>query len=498
MARTSVKTSVVSGAVIDGFTIGECVHHGGMATLWSVSRPGIAMPLLMKIPRVSEGEDPAAIVSFEMEQMILPRLSGPHVPACFGTGDFAAQPYVVIERIPGKTLYSRLNELPLSYEEVSGIVGKVAVALADLHRQNVIHHDIKPSSIMFRPSGEAVLIDFGLSHHNQLPDLLQEEFRLPFGTAPYTAPERLLGVRDDPRSDLFSLGVLLYFFTTGVRPFGESETMHGMRRRLWRDPYPPRQLRADYPPWLQEVVLRCLEIEPVWRYPTALQLAFELAHPDQIKLTARSERLARDPITTVWRRRYNPVLTYPKGKVDLAAQLASGPIVTIALDIAEGSGALNEALRVTAGRILATLPSSRLACLNVLKLGRVTLDKTLDEAGNNKHVDRLVALRHWAQPLKLDESRLTVHVLEAVDPAGAILNFADANHVDHIVIGARQHSMLRTLLGGVSAKVAAEAACTVTVVRPPRLASLRQKNGASGQMSEEMQAQGVKSSSASP
>ena len=115
---------------------------------------------------------------------------------------------------------------------------------------------------MFRPSGEAVLIDFGLSHHNQLPDLLQEEFRVPYGTAPYMAPERLLGVRDDPRSDLFSLGVLLYFFTTGVRPFGESETLRGMRRRLWRDPYPPRQLKADYPPWLQEIVLRCLEIDP--------------------------------------------------------------------------------------------------------------------------------------------------------------------------------------------------------------------------------------------
>ncbi|MFX8184010.1 hypothetical protein ABTL26_19575, partial [Acinetobacter baumannii] len=88
--------------------------------------------------------------------------------------------------------------------------------------------------------------------------------------------ERLLGVRDDPRSDLFSLGVLLYFFTTGERPFGEGETLRAMRRRLWRDPYPPRSLRADYPPWLQEVVLRCLEIEPVWRYPTATQLAFDL------------------------------------------------------------------------------------------------------------------------------------------------------------------------------------------------------------------------------
>src|ERR1700688_4014415 len=400
------KLPVQPGAVIDGFIIGECVHRGGMATLWSVTRPDFDCPLLMKIPRVSEGEDPAAIVSFEMEQMILPRLSGPHVPRCYATGDFARQAYVVIEPIPGTTLYSPLGELPLPYDEARLIAGKIATALADLHRQNVIHHDIKPSSVLIRPSGEAVLIDFGLSHHNQLPDLLQEEFRIPHGTAPYMAPERLLGVRDDPRSDLFSLGVLLYFFTTGVRPFGESETLRGMRRRLWRDPYPPRKLKPDYPPWLQEIVLRCLEIEPVWRHPTASQLAFELAHPDQVKLTARSERLKRDPLSTVLRRRFNRELTHPKAKSDLAAQLASGPIVAVAVDLAEASDGLNEALRVTSEPILATLPSARLACLSVLKLGRLTIDRALDEEGNNKHIDRLGRLGHLGPPLQLGERRV--------------------------------------------------------------------------------------------
>ncbi|MGY3607190.1 MULTISPECIES: serine/threonine protein kinase [unclassified Bradyrhizobium] len=462
------KILMQPGTVIDGFTVGECVHRGGMATLWSVTHPGINVPLLMKAPRVSEGEDPAAIVSFEMEQMILPRLSGPHVPACFGTGDFARQAYVVLERIPGRTLYKRLDDLPIAYEEARALGIKIAAALSALHRQNVIHHDIKPSSIMFRESGEAVLIDFGLSHHEHLPDLLQEEFRLPYGTAPYMAPERLLGVRDDPRSDLFSLGVLLYFFTTGVRPFGESETLRGMRRRLWRDPYPPRKLKPDYPPWLQEIVLRCLEIEPAWRYPTASQLAFDLSNPDQVKLTARAERRDRDPFATVMRRRFNRGAWQPQPKSDVAVQLASSPILVVAIDTTETSGPLNDALRVTTQRILGTLPQARLACVNVLKLGLVTIDRTLDEKGSNKHIDRLVALRHWASSLKLDENRLSVHVLEAIDPAAAILEFAQANQVDHIVIGARRDSMLRTLLGSVSAKVAAEAPCTVTVVRPPR------------------------------
>src|SRR5438477_3588757 len=131
------KSRIEPGTVIDGFTIGEQVHSGGMATLWSVTQPGIPVPLLMKIPRVSEGEDPAAIVSFEMEQMILPRLSGPHVPQCFGTGDFARQAYVAMERLPGATLYKRLPDLPLPYEEARVMVAGIADALADLHRQHV-------------------------------------------------------------------------------------------------------------------------------------------------------------------------------------------------------------------------------------------------------------------------------------------------------------------------------------------------------------------------
>ena len=461
-----VKPTIEVGSTIDGFRVEERVHTGGMATLWRVSRSDLPMPMLMKLPKIGEGTDPAGVVGFEMELMILPKLSGIHVPKFIAAGDLSVRPYIVIERIGGRSLYARLPDLPLPYTEVAGIGVKVAAALDKLHGQHVIHLDVKPSNVMFRPDGEAVLIDFGLSHHEQLPDLMQAEFRVPFGTAPYMAPEQINGIRNDRRSDIFALGVLLYFFSTGVRPFGESERMRGMRRRLWRDPAPPRHLKPDYPLWLQEIVLRCLEIEPARRYPTAAQLAFDLSHPDEVGLTARSERLRRDPLTVALRRRFNKELTWPSAKPALAAELASAPIVAVALDITGGSATLNDALSLTARRILATHPSARLACINVLKQGRVTLDATLDEQGHDIHINRLVALRHWASPLKLDESRCTVHVLDAVDPAAAILDFAEANHVEHILIGARQGSIVRKLLGSVSAKVASEAACTVTVVRP--------------------------------
>ncbi len=99
---------------------------------------------------------------------------------------------------------------------------------------------------------------------------------------------------------------------------------------------------------------------------------------------------------------------------------------------------------------------------------RIELDRTLDDEGQNIHLKRLVELKHWAQPLALAENRITFHVLEAIDPAAALLDYSRANHVDHIVLGARTDSALRNILGSVSGEVVAKAPRTVTVVRPPR------------------------------
>jgi serine/threonine protein kinase len=463
-----VKPLHETGVEIDGFRLEAMVHRGGMAMLWRVSKPGLEGPMLMKVPRIGEGADPAAIVGFEMEQMILPKLNGPHVPKFIAAGDFARQPYLVMEAIDSPSLLKRLPQLPLPYDEVARLGVRIAEALDDLHRQHVVHLDIKPSNILFRSSGEAVLIDFGLSHHDRLPDLMQEEFRVPFGTAPYMSPEQLRGIRNEPRSDLFALGVLLYFFSTGVRPFGESETMRGMRRRLWRDPMPPRALRPDYPPWLQEIVLRCLEVEAGRRHPTAAQLAFDLSHPGEIKLTSRSEKRERDSFTTVMRRRFNTDLTAQR-RTPVTEQLTSAPIVAVAVDVGAEAAPVNAALLDVTARMLATLPDARLACLNVLKSSAIAIDSTLDKEGHNKQIDRLVRLKDWAAPLKLDERRLTAHVLEGTDPGAAILDFVTANRVDHVLIGARRDSFRRRVLGSVSAKVATEAACSVTIVRAPRV-----------------------------
>lgn len=473
-----MRSVIPKGTVVDGFTVGEILHEGGMAVLRAVTHPDHAIPLLMKIPTMLEGQDPAAIVGFEMEQMILPRLSGIHVPRFIAAGDFAVQPYIVMERIAGRTLYARLEELPLPYAEVVEIGGKIAAALDDVHRQGVVHLDVKPSNVVIRAeSGEAALVDFGLAHHDQLPDLLEEEFRVPYGTAPYMAPEQILGVRNDSRSDLFALGVLLYFFSTGVRPFGDPSGKRRLHRRLWRDPVPPRRRRADYPPWLQEVVLRCLEADPARRHPTAAQLAFDLANPDEVNRTARSEKLRRDPWSLVVQRRFHPDYRLAVRKRPVAEQVASAPIVAVAVDLDESSEALHRALRGTVRRLFEIEPHARFSFVNVLKHHRIALDSSLDEEGRNKHVKRLVELRHWAQPLALG-GQATFHVLEALDAAEAILDYARLNRVAHIVMGARTHSLRRTLLGSVSQEVVGNAPCSVTVVRPrPSSAEMQAGDG---------------------
>jgi eukaryotic-like serine/threonine-protein kinase len=469
-AAASPPAPLAAGQVIDGFVLEEHLHQGGMANLWRVRRDDASgtLPMIMKVPRIKGGDDPATIVGFEVEQMIMPMLKGTHVPAFVAKGDFIRQPYIVMEHIPGPSLRPRLDEAPLPLAEVAELGTKVALALHDLHRQHVVHLDVKPSNVLLRPSGEAVLIDFGLSRHDHLPDLLDEEFTLPMGTAPYMSPEQVQFVRNDPRSDLFALGVMLYHLATGQRPFGHPTSVAGLRKRLYAEPVPPRVLRPDCPAWLQEVILRCLEVKPERRYQTAAQLALDLQNPDQVPLTRRAERMEGGSRWKAMRRWFAALGAEPQGVDSAAAQVQRSPIVLAAVDLA-AEPALLEQLRDTVQRLVSTQPGARLACVGVMRTARIGMDQLTDAQGQSLHLKQLIGLKHWARSIGaangLDEGRLTFHVLEAPDPAAALIDFAQRNEVDHIVMGARGSSALRRYLGSVSSQVVAQSGCTVTVVR---------------------------------
>jgi nucleotide-binding universal stress UspA family protein len=453
------------GGTIDGFELVERIHGGAMGMVWTVRREGEPGALVMKIPVLAEGEDVSAIVGFEVEQMILPRLTGPHVPHFLAAGDFTQTPYLVMEKVQGDSLRGLLDELPLPPERVAAIGASVARALQDIHRQHVLHLDLKPANIMLRPNGEAVFLDFGLSRHDELPDLLGEESDVPMGTGAYMSPEQVFGERTEPRSDIYAIGVILYQLVTGELPFGSPQRRPGIMRRLWRDPVPPRARNPACPPWLQEIILRCLEVDPDARYGTPAQLAFALSHGDQVALTERGRRLQRDGAMTVFKRWLQARRTAPKTLGRVTEHLDSAPIIVAAVDLSSGVDALAEALRVQVRRALEAQPAARLACLTVRKTALLALDQTLDAEGNHVYVQRLVELKNWVGPLALAEDRVSFHVLEAVDPAAAIVDYARHNQVDQIILGARASSALRRYLGSVSSQVVAQAPCTVTVVR---------------------------------
>jgi nucleotide-binding universal stress UspA family protein len=454
---------------VDRFHLEAKLPAGGMAVFWRVSHPDFSLPLIMKIPLLRPGEDPITIVGYEMEHMIMPRLSGPHVPRFIAAGPFE-QPYIVMEFIDGRSVRELLAETPLAPERVAAIGAQIAFALHDIHRQHVLHLDLKPSNVFLRPNGEAVLIDYGLAHHELLPDLVAEEIDDPVGTGPYVAPEQVLRDRTDPRSDIFALGVIMYFLATGERPFGEPQRAAEWRRRLWRDPFPPRSWNPQVPPWLQEIILRCLEVDPDRRYATAAQLAFDLQHPNEVALTRRAERLHRDGFVTVLLRRLRASRApAPLRRKSVSGMLASAPIVVAAVDL-DGDAPLADALRDAARRVLVTDPSARLACVHVLKTAHLTIDTWEDAQGRNLHLQRMIELKHWARTLPINPTRITYHVLEGSDPGAALVEYARNNHIDHLLLGARGATPLRRYLGSTSTHVVAQAPCTVTVVRAHRTA----------------------------
>lgn len=458
-----IATELNPGDVLDGFCITSRFHAGGMAVIYEVVHEGLPGPAVMKVPRLGQGESSAGIVGFEVEQMMLDALSGGPVPMLYASSDIEREPYIVMEKVLGKVLAEEVERAPWPVEEVARVGAALADALAALHAMGAIHLDLKPSNAILCPQGHVVLIDLGLARHSHLPDLLAEAFQRPLGSAPYIAPEQVLGVRNDPRSDLFALGVMLYEFSTGVLPFGWPQSPNGMRKRLKVAPHPPRALRPELPAALQEVILHCLEVYPNKRYANAQQVAFDLRHLDQVEISERGENTKRVSLTARMRdwirgSGYEPETAEAH---DWGAE--SGSIVLIVVALGEGDDRQQQALQREVERMGEHMPEARLAFVATTRLPPVL--GTSDEATSapREHIRMLIELRHWAGGLHKASSRVTHQVLEDNDPAEAILNYARTNRVSHILIGAPAESGRKFLAPHVG-KIVLSAPCSVTVV----------------------------------
>lgn len=458
------------GSELDGFVVEECIHYGSMAHIYRVhyasgaADPGF--PMVMKVPRMAEGDGAENIVSFEVEHQILPVLSGPHVPRFVAAGDLERLPYLVMEYVPGRTLehwLERPGRLPV--EEVLQLVVALAHAVHSLHQQNAVHLDLKPANVLVREDGSMVLLDFGLSCHAHYPDLLAEELRRAVGSPAWMAPEQVVGVRGDPRSDIFAIGVMLYQLLTGELPFGEPVTAGGLRQRLWMEPPPPRHWREELPPWLQEVVLRCLAPEAAQRYPSAAHLAFDLQHPQQVRVSARGERTRGSGFWAQFKRWVRAAGMHYQPSPLPERQIAEVPIVMVAVPHQDASDATLYSLREAAARSLGTRPGARLACVTVIPTG-ATSAASDRHSETSVHRRYLTQLRQWAQPLDLPGHQTSCHVLEAGDVAQALVDYARGNRVSVIVMGAATHGLkTQRFVATVPIKVAMEAPCTVILVK---------------------------------
>lgn len=458
------------GAEIDGFRIRDCIHAGGMAHIYAVDyaqagrNPGFAMA--MKIPRMTAGDGAENIVSFEVEQQILSVLTGPHVPRFVAAGDLVRLPYLVMEYVAGQTLQHWLDapERP-DADTIARLGAAIAHAAHSLHQQNVCHLDLKPANVLMRPDGSAVLLDFGLSCHAHYPDLLAEEMRQAVGSPAWIAPEQVVGVRGDPRSDIFAIGVMLYELATGELPFGAPTTSGGLRQRLWMTPAPPRRHNAAVPEWLQEIILRCLEPEAAQRYPSAAHLAFDLSNPGQVLVTERGRRTEGTPLSTHLKRWLRAAGMHYTPSPLPAQQIEDTPILMVAVPHEDVSDATLYSLRQAVGRSLGIRPGARLACVTVISPSASSASDSA-RSETTLHRQHMARLKAWAQGLQLDSHPVSYHVLEAGDVAQALVRYAASNHVSMLILGAATHGLqLQRFIDTVPIRVARDAPCTVILVK---------------------------------
>ena len=457
-----------NGHELDGFVVDECLHAGGMAEIYRVHCADPArqpdFPLILKLPFMTAGDGAENLRGFEVEKQILAALNGPHAPRFIAAGDVTTRPYLVIEYVAGETLQQFLDR---HAARDAAAIARIGTQLADavhwLHEQGICHLDLKPGNIMLAERGGIVLLDFGLSWQVGKPDLLAEDLRTTIGSYGWIAPEQIVGVRGDPRSDVFAIGVILYELCSGELPFGNPQTKGGLRQRFWMLPTPPRQLNAQTPEWLQEVILTCLSAHADERYASAALLAYDLAHVDQIRITERGRAIAGIGFWKQFRRWFAVRESGYEPSRPPDRDIAQVPIVMVAVPHDDVTEATLVALRQAVERGLGNRPGARLSCVTVIAPGQADAER----AGGPIVQQKMMAfLRDWAAQVRLGDHPATLHVLESDDVAQALLAYARNNHANLIVMGAATHGLqLQRLIATVPIRVAMRAPCTVMLVK---------------------------------
>lgn len=313
-------TDVNPGTQLDHYRIDARVSGNAMSSLFRATDMETGRQVAIKVPHESLEQDPVRSERFKREHEIGIHMNHPNVMRIYGDSHRSA-PYMVMEWCPGRLLRAILNEDgELAQDRAVKITLGVLRGLEYIHGHGVIHRDLKPENIMVDADDNVKLIDFGIASLEGAKRLTFSGFSQALGTPEYMAPEQVKGKRGDVRSDLYSLGVILYEMVVGRPPFQGNTPLAIMNDRLVNHPQPPRMAQPNITPQLQEVIYRAIEREPVNRYRTAHAFAWDLEHLEQIGAEDRDEAV-------YWKRERRT----DKRKLMLYILVAALPVVLLVL-----------------------------------------------------------------------------------------------------------------------------------------------------------------------
>jgi eukaryotic-like serine/threonine-protein kinase len=267
-----------SGRLIGGrYRLDDRLAAGGMAQVWRATDEVLQRQVAVKLLHPHLAADDTFVTRFRLEAVAAARLAHPGIVSIYDTVSDGGLEAIVMELLPGTTLRDLLDRPePLDPWQVAAIAAQVADALDAAHRAGLVHRDIKPANILLTDHGRVKVADFGIAKAAAEADLTQPGLLV--GTAKYVAPEQVSGQRVDPRTDVYSLGVVVYEALCGRLPFtGDTDSAVALAR-LHRDPLRPRQVRPSVPRSLEDVVCKAMSRDPGRRHGSAAELRAALIH----------------------------------------------------------------------------------------------------------------------------------------------------------------------------------------------------------------------------
>jgi beta-lactam-binding protein with PASTA domain/predicted Ser/Thr protein kinase len=257
------------------YEIQGVLGQGGMAKVFKGRDTVLGRDVAVKVLSPQFATDDQFVTRFRREAQAAAGLNHPNIVSVFDTGDQGDIHYIVMEYVHGRTLRDTIrSEGPLMPERAAEIADAVAKALSAAHETGLVHRDIKPGNIMITNDGEVKVMDFGIARTATGDTLTQTAAVL--GTASYLSPEQAQGEPVDPRSDIYSLGCVLYEMLTGRPPFTGDSPVAIAYKHVRDDPVPPSRLNGDIPRDLEAVVMKSMAKNPANRYQTADELRQDL------------------------------------------------------------------------------------------------------------------------------------------------------------------------------------------------------------------------------